>query len=359
MRTFDYLNLPQELFDREVGDLNALVHQDKGKMDLLKQLYPDELAQLERQAHLDNVVSSMRIEGIYPADVQVQQVIDEEARLWPQLSKQFIAGLGDAASQVAGYSHALRGIERDAASIDIASSAAVQFFEDLFCAQDFGMRSRYRKKDYVYTQVEGHMQAVPVSPIVAFETPLVFGSACDSLADAFDGDRCSPLLLAAVFMVDMLCIRPFDAGNGRVMRLMGMLLMEKADFDIFRYSSVDALVEKDAAGYYDALNACVEGWESEANDYRPFAAYWLAAVHEAYQQLFAHMDVRVKAPSGKSARVRSFLELAPSSVSKRDILKANPDISIGTVENELGRLVKEGLVRKVGRGRSTAYEWVR
>lgn len=359
MRTFDYMNLPGELFERKVGDLNALLHQDKGRMDVLKQLYPNELAQLARRAHQDNVSASLHIEGLYLPDIRLQQVIAEQQRLWPNLSAQFVGGLDDIESQVAGYSHALSCIERDAGELELSSATAVRFFEDVFCGQKFGMRSRYRQKDYVYTQVEGHMQAVPVSPIVAFETPLVFGGACDSLAEAFDATRCSPLILTAVFMVDLMCIRPFDAGNGRVMRLMALLLMEKAGFDVFRYASVDALIEQDAAAYYDALNACVQGWESGANDYRPFAEYWFGMVHAAYQNVFEHIEARAKAPQGKSGRVRAYIELAEGAVRKREIMDANPDISIGTVENELGKLVKEGLVRKVGQGRSTAYEWVR
>ena len=58
------------------------------------------------------------------------------------------------------------------------------------------------------------------------------------------------------FAVDVMCIKPFDEGTGRLARLFSLLLMEKAGFDAGRYVSVDRLCERHAAAYYEALNAC-------------------------------------------------------------------------------------------------------
>lgn len=58
------------------------------------------------------------------------------------------------------------------------------------------------------------------------------------------------------FAVDVMCIKPFDEGTGRLARLFSLLLMEKAGFDVGRYVSVDRLCERHAAAYYEALNAC-------------------------------------------------------------------------------------------------------
>lgn len=37
------------------------------------------------------------------------------------------------------------------------------------------------------------------------------------------------------FAVDVMCIKPFDEGTGRLARLFSLLLMEKAGFDVGRY----------------------------------------------------------------------------------------------------------------------------
>lgn len=345
MRTFDYRRLPQKLFQGKVGDANVRAYEDKGKLDMLKDLHPEALAVLQGQAHFDNVEASTHVEGLYVDSARARAVVDgDEPR-------------DEVEAQIAGYSQALKLVEDGADEIDLSTATILKLYEGLYAHRELGRKSRYRKKDYAYVQVDGHMQAMPVSPITAFETPLVLGGACDSLADAFSADACSPLILNAVFTVDFLCIRPFDEGNGRVSRLFADVMLAKAGFDITRYVSIDRIIENDAMAYYDALNACVEKWDRGQNDYGPYVLYWLEVVHEAYRQLFAKVQLNTSAPGAKTERVRLFVEQAMDAVTKRQIREALPDISEATVEAALGSMVKEGSVEKLGAGRSTSYRW--
>jgi Fic family protein len=345
MRTFDYRRLPKRLFEGDLADAAARLHEDKGKLDMLRRLHPDRLDALREQAHFDNVDASTRIEGLYVDAPRVRELI---AGADP---------VDETESQIVGYSNALRLVEDATEDVDLSTSSVLALYETLYAHRALGRKSRYRKKDYLYVQVDGHMQAMPVSPISAFETPLVFGGACDSLVEAFDAGSCSPLVLAAVFTVDFLCIRPFDEGNGRIARLYADMLLMKAGFDVARYSSIDRVIEKSAMAYYDALNACVDGWDRSANDCTPFALYWFNAVHEAYQQLFDQVEQDLSGATGKSERVRRFVQHADGPVTKRALRDALTDVSESTIENVLGKLVKEGVVEKVGAGRATAYRW--
>lgn len=346
MRTFDYRRLPQALFDGKVGDANVRLYEDRGKLGMLEQERGDELAALCGRAHFDNVDASTRIEGLYVDARRVRELLAGAAPV------------GETEAQIVGYSGALRFIEEGAAELALSTSSVLAFYEELYAHRDLGRKSRYRKKDYAYVQVDGHVQAMPVSPIAAFETPLVLGGACDSLDDAFSADACSPLILSAVFTVDFLCIRPFEEGNGRISRLFADLLLEKAGFHIARYMSVDRVIEGRAMEYYDALNACVEGWERGANDYAPFVRFWLDVLHEAHEKLFDVVARGRSTGGGKSARVRRFVLDAAEPVSKRQIREALPDVSEATVESALGAMVKAGEVVKVGAGRATAYKSV-
>lgn len=345
MRTFDYRHLPARLFDGKVGDANVRAYEDKGKLDMLKELHPDVLEALRERAHFDNVEASTRIEGLYVESDRVRAVIAGDEPL------------GDTEAQIAGYSKALHALEDNTDEFGLNTTTILALYEALYAYRDLGRKSRYRKKDYMYVQVDGHMQAMPVSPITAFETPLVLGGACDSLSDAFNAAACSPLILNAVFTVDFLCIRPFDEGNGRIARLFADLLLMKAGFDIARYVSIDRIIENSAMDYYGALNACVERWDRGQNDYAPFARYWLDVVHEAHRQLFAKVQLGTAPASGKTERVRLFVAQAAGPVTKRQVREALPDISEATVEAALGAMVKEGSVEKLGAGRSTSYLW--
>ena len=344
MRIFDYRHLPHSLFEGVVGDVNVRLYEDRGKLDAFRQTHAAELEALRAQAHFDNVDASTRVEGLYVG-------IDR--------TRELIAGaepVDETEAQIVGYSNALKLVEDRASELDLSTATILSFYETLYAHRNLGRKSRYRKKDYMYVQVEGRVEALPVSPITAFETPLVLGGACDSLGDAFDVDACSPLVLNAVFAVDFLCIRPFDEGNGRISRLFADLLLMKAGFDVSRYVSVDRIIESAGMDYYNALNSCVEGWDRSKNDYAPYATYWLGILHEAYQKLFALLEQGDAARAvGKSERVRLLVLDAEAPVSKRQIREALPDVSEATIENALGKLVKDGEIEKVGAGRSTAY----
>ena len=58
-------------------------------------------------------------------------------------------------------------------------------------------------------------------------------------------------MMIPTFAVDVMCIKPFDEGAGRLARLFSLLLMEKAGFDVGRYVSVDRLCERYSAACYD------------------------------------------------------------------------------------------------------------
>lgn len=347
MRTFDYRHLPQHLFDGEVGDANVRLFEDKGKLDLIEQLHPEQLEPLRAAARADATDASTRVEGLYVPRARVNALLGGAT---PE---------NETECQIVGYANALDLIEADADALALAPATIIQLFEILYAHRDLGRKSRYRKKDYVYVQVDGHMQAMPVSPITAFETPLVLGGACDSLAGAFDTAHGSLAILTAVFTVDFLCIRPFDEGNGRIARLFADLLLRKAGFTVSRYQSIESIIEADGMAYYDALNACVEGWDRGVNDYAPYVRYWLDAIHRAYQRLFDKMEAGVGKQGGKTERVRAFVRASSAPVTKRQIRGAFPDISEATVENALGAMVRAGEVEKLGGGRSTAYRWKR
>lgn len=343
MRTFDYRNIPASLFDGAITSAVMRVYEDKGKLDVLERLHPQAVEAHRAQALFDTIDASTRIEGMYPDAKRVRALLKG-------------ADPNNAIEQqVAGLAEALDLVRAHAQDLDASTSTILMLYETLFKHRDLGKKSRYRKKDYAYVQVDGHMEAMPVSPIAAFETPLLLGGACDSLAAALDGDAPNPLIQIAMFTIDFLCIRPFDEGNGRIMRLFANLLLERAGFSIVRYASIDRTMERTAMQYYDALNSCVDGWDRNANDYRPYIVYWLEAIHQTYGRLLDAIDLEPGSSYGKSERVEKFVRHAEGAITKRQVREAFPDISEATVESVLGRLVREGAIRKVGAGRGTAY----
>ena len=72
-----------------------------------------------------------------------------------------------------------------------------------------------------------------------------------------------------------LCIHPFNDGNGRMSRLLTLLLFYKAGYIVGKYVSMEMLIEKTKETYYEALQACSTGWHEGENSYEPFVKYYL------------------------------------------------------------------------------------
>ena len=346
MRTFNYGHLPKGLFGGQIGETNMKLYEDKGKLDALEQMHPEQMAPFEAQARLDNVDASTRIEGLYIDRARTAELVNGAEPL------------GETEAQIAGYAKALALIDDHLDELDLSTSTILRLYETMYGHRKLGLKSRYRKKDYMYVQVDGHLEAMPVSPITAFETPLVLGGACDSLEEAFGVSHCSPLVLAAVFSVDLLCIRPFDEGNGRIARLFADLMLKKAGFGVSRYMSIDHVIDEAAMDYYNALNECVEKWDRGLKDYEPYVLYWLELVHQAYLRLFDRVNASSERKAGKTERVMLAVQRAGKPVSKREIKALLPDVSEATIEAALGKLVKDGAVHKLGAGRATTYQWL-
>ena len=147
MRTFDYGHLPKGLFGGKVGDANMKVFEDKGKLDLYEQMHPELLAPFEEAARTDNADASARIEGLYIDKSRVSALMAGDEPI------------GETEAQIAGYAKALGVIDSELADLDLSTATIVKLFETMYGYRNLGRKSRYRKKDYIYVQVDGHAQA--------------------------------------------------------------------------------------------------------------------------------------------------------------------------------------------------------
>lgn len=347
MKTFAYQNIREHACSEEVCALIAQLHEGKGRFEALRTIHPDVFETLQKQAFFDNVDSSTRIEGIYLEPDRLRAIVEMKED-----------PASDEERQVLGYSEAMRAIEQNPA-MPPSTSTIVEFHDKMYGAPTGGKkrRSSYRKKDYADVVTPDGVQRVKVSPIAAFETPLYLGAACDSLAGCLDMPMCSGLLYIPYFTIDFLCIRPFDLGCGRLTRLMSHLLLLRSGVELTRYMSLDRIIEESGMEYYDALNACVFGWDVNKNDYEPFVIYWLTKIHECYEKLFASVSEHNATRNlSKPERIEAYFETHGETITKSQLKEVFPDISVSTIENALRDLVNRGIIQKLGSGKLTAYK---
>lgn len=89
--------------------------------------------------------------------------------------------------------------------------------------------------------------------------------------------------MIAVFIRDFLCIHPFNDGNGRMSRLLTILLLYKCGYYVGKYISLDAKRSKLKDLYYETLFESQKDWHAGNDDPSPFISYLLGIIAMAYQ----------------------------------------------------------------------------
>lgn len=178
---------------------------------------------------------------------------------------------------------------------------------------------------------------------------------CARFLEAWEADRIDKLVLIPMFILDFLCIHPFNDGNGRMSRLLTLLLFYKAGYIVGKYISMEMLIEKTKETYYEALQASSTGWHEGENSYEPFVKYYLGIMLKAYNEFESRVEHLKHRSLSKPDRIKAVIDNKVGKITKKEIMELCPDISKITVERTLTNLVKSGYIAKVGAGLSTGY----
>ena len=160
-----------------------------------------------------------------------------------------------------------------------------------------------------------------------------------------------------MFILDFLCIHPFLDGNGRMSRLLTLLLLYRAGYIVGKYVSIEKLIETTKEQYYDTLQRSSYGWHENKNTYEPFVKYVLGIVVGAYHDFAARVKTLITKGISKPERIREVLRGTVGTITKAEILEKCPDISLVTVQRTLAKLADSGQIVKIGGGRYTKYAW--
>lgn len=316
MRIFDYSNIDKQLFDREIVRLLSLIHEYKGKQSLYIEANPDVLNKMFEIAKIQSTDSSNAIEGIRTSDKRLKDLVEKKAK--PRNRDE---------EEIAGYRYVLELIHESYEHISLSSNHILQLHRDLYT---------YR-------------------PASAAFTPDMIRQLCETFSKTIDAKESDPLLLIAAFIFDFLSIHPFRDGNGRMSRLLTLLLMYRSGYIVGKYISLEMHIERTKEAYYDALLQSSEGWHEGKNDYRPFVKYFLSVILAAYKDFSERVEILVDQSISKADRVKLVFDTKLGKFSKSDIHILNPDISPKTIEKALKDLVEQGYIEKIGVGRSTTY----
>ena len=199
------------------------------------------------------------------------------------------------------------------------------------------------------------VERVRFRPVAAWETPASIDELCKAFLET--KNEADPLLLSAMFVLDFLCIHPFNDGNGRMSRLLTLLLLYQSGFIVGKYISIEKIIEESKETYYEALQDSSTRWHDNENDYKPFVNYMLGVIINAYREFESRVKLLTSPNLSKSDRIREIIKSHIGTITKSELMKMNPDISDTTIQRTLAELLKSGEIEKIGGGRYTKYVW--
>jgi Fic family protein len=217
---------------------------------------------------------------------------------------------------------------------------------------------KYKNSDNVIAEYDKQgNKKVRFKPVSAWETPKAVENLCYAYEEAMKDEHIDPLLIMPMFILDFLCIHPFNDGNGRMSRLLTLLLLYKNDYVVGKYISIEKMIEKSKETYYEALQASSAGWHEEENDYEPFVSYMLGIIVAAYREFSTRAKLMITSGLTKGDRIGEIIKTTTGVITKTEIMEKCPDISQTTVQRSLIELQNDGSIIKIGGGRYTKYTW--
>ncbi|MGN0250238.1 MAG: Fic family protein [Oliverpabstia sp.] len=345
MRDFDYSKTPEKLLTSEIVQMIGSIHEHKGKQELFLEANIDELKTLLEVALIQSTGASNRIEGIFTSDKRLEELVSQKAE--PRNRSE---------QEIAGYREVLATIHESYEYINPRPNIILQLHRDLYSYSQGAAGGSYKNSDNVIaeTDAEGYQKARFI-PVPAFQTAEAMDELCTRFLEAWEADRMDKLVLIPMFILDFLCIHPFNDGNGRMSRLLTLLLFYKAGYIVGKYVSMEMLIEKTKETYYEALQASSTGWHEGENSYEPFVKYYLGIMLKAYNEFESRVEHLKHRSLSKPDRIKAVIDNKVGKITKKEIMELCPDISKVTVERTLTELVKSGYIAKVGAGPSTGY----
>ena len=257
--------------------------------------------------------------------------------------------------EIAGYRDVLATIHENYEYIPVSSNMILQLHRDLYKFSGNGYGGNFKSVDNVIAEeLPDGTKRVRFQPIPAWETAETVNDLCNAFKDAVNKQFMDILLLLPMFILDFLCIHPFNDGNGRMSRLLTTLLLYRNGFYVGKYISLEAKIAKTKDLYYGALARSQDGWHEGCEDAVPFIKYLLSIILAAYKDFEDRFSiVETKLPAVEM--VRKATQNKIGRFTKQDIRELCPSLSISSIEGSLRKLVKEGDLKREGSGKATYY----
>jgi Fic family protein len=343
-------SLTPEYLDRlvltpEQGSTLNKIGEYKGKQGLFTQQTPEALNVLKRAAIVESSECSNRLEGITAPHKRIEALVLQDTT--PQNRSE---------QEIAGYRDALNLIHESATYMDCSVNVCLQLHTMLYrYLPDDGGRWKMNDNEIVERNPDGSVHRVRFRPVVAVATPQAMELLAERHKVGIGEAHKEPLLLIPLTILDFLCIHPFTDGNGRISRLLTLLLLYHFNYDVGRYISLERIFEQSKETYYEALEASSQNWHKGRHNPNPWLNYFWGTLLRAYGEFEERVGTISKGKGTKTELIRQAVERRTGPFAISDIESDCPGISRDMVRLVLRQLRDEGIISSHGKGRGAKW----
>ncbi len=344
MREFNYENLKEKQWDKEVLGYVGQIHEYKGRQQMYLKQKPVELDRLVELAKIQSTESSNAIEGIVTTNQRLKRLMTDKTA--PRNRNE---------QEILGYRAVLEMVHESFEYMPVTANVILQLHRKLYSLlpTSFGGKFKTTSNEIDEIKADGSV-VVRFRLLEPYETPAAVENLCNAYNKIISSGEVDPLVVIPTFIHDFLCIHPFNDGNGRMSRILTALLLYKNGYVVGKYISLEKKINDNKEEYYGALQLSSKGWLDGENDDTPFAKYLLGIVLSAYRDFEERLEL---VTDKKNARdmVKEVFNIKLGKVTKSDVMELCPTLSRSAVEKALRELVAAGNIEKYGNGPATYY----
>lgn len=345
MRVYDLRKEALKHYNFNIVNIITKIYEFKGKQSLYIESKRDILTGLLRTAKINSTEYSNKIEGIETTQKRISQLVNDKVE--PKNRNE---------AEIAGYRDVLELIHNNYENIPLSINTIKQLHRDLYKYSGSSYGGKFKMVDNIIGEINATgEEVVRFKPVSAFETEESLSKLVTSYNLEIGKSEIDPLILISLFIFDFLSIHPFTDGNGRMSRLLTLLLLYQNGYIVGKYISIEKIVENTKESYYDALLKSSSMWHENSSDYSFFVEYYLGIILKAYYDFAERIEYVTNEKLSVKERTFLIIDRRLDKITKKEIVEMCPDISEGAIERALTELIKEGKIDKQGGGRFTYY----
>jgi Fic family protein len=346
MRFFDYSFLKNKPIPANTVNLLTTVEKLTIDRKIMIDSYPKLFNDLTKIAIVQSIISSNAIEGIITTDDRIMGLLNGT-----------VSPINHNENEILGYKDVINLIHVYYNDYSFSEEQILAFHQLLLSYERPTYAGKYKNTDNVIMEVSANgMRTVRFRPTPAKETKTAMEQMILAYMDARDDSSINQLLLIPCVILDFLSIHPFSDGNGRMSRLLSLLLLYKNGFDIGKYISFENQINLYKKEYYQSLKLSSDEWGNGKNDYYPFINHFLVTLIRCYNELDKRVSILSPKVANKKERVRKTIEKSLVPLSRKELLDLWPDIALDTVKKILIELQNEGIIQKIGGFKNAKYK---